>query len=88
MVPGMTERERLAADVRRLEWLADARLGPRQIPSPPDRPAVLSGTRYSVPLGFCRRGFAMALDLSRRVPLIRPKSVWPHPGVVPGQEIS
>jgi hypothetical protein len=28
MVPGMTERERLAADVQRLEWLADAVLGP------------------------------------------------------------
>jgi hypothetical protein len=25
MVPGMTERERLAADVRRLDWLAEAR---------------------------------------------------------------
>ena len=28
IVPGMTERERLAADVRRCAWLADATLGP------------------------------------------------------------
>ena len=28
MVPGMTERERLAADVRLCSWLADATLGP------------------------------------------------------------
>jgi hypothetical protein len=28
MVPGMTERERLAVDVRRLAWLADVRFGP------------------------------------------------------------
>lgn len=27
MVPGMTERERLAVDLQRLAWLADARLG-------------------------------------------------------------
>jgi hypothetical protein len=28
MVPGLSERERLATDVQRLEWLADAVLGP------------------------------------------------------------
>ena len=28
MVPGLSERERRAADVQRLEWLADAVLGP------------------------------------------------------------
>lgn len=28
MVPGMAERERLAADLRRAEWLAGAELGP------------------------------------------------------------
>lgn len=27
MVPGMTERERLAADIRRAEWLIEAALG-------------------------------------------------------------
>ena len=34
MVPGMTERERLAADLRRLEWLADAQLGPTRVSWP------------------------------------------------------
>jgi hypothetical protein len=28
MVPGLSERERRVADVQRLEWLADAVLGP------------------------------------------------------------
>jgi hypothetical protein len=28
MVPGLSERERRAADVQRLKWLADAVLGP------------------------------------------------------------
>ncbi len=37
MVPGMTERERLAADLRRAEWLADAALGPIQIHESPSR---------------------------------------------------
>ena len=28
MVPGLTERERLIADMQRLEWLCDAVIGP------------------------------------------------------------
>ena len=37
MVPGMTERERLAADMRRAEWLAEAVLGPVQVNRSPAR---------------------------------------------------
>ena len=51
MVPGMTERERLAADVRLYSWLADATLGPTLTAGlakggwddlPPPLPAVLA----------------------------------------------
>ena len=62
MVPGMTERECLAADVRRLEWLADARFGPAGImrsPTPEDEAAL--------PLGVWRRGLTAALLLGQRI---------------------
>ena len=32
MVPGLTERERLIADMQRLEWLCDAVIGPARSP--------------------------------------------------------
>ncbi|MDF3042509.1 MAG: hypothetical protein K0Q71_5215 [Thermomicrobiales bacterium] len=79
MVPGMSERERLAADVQRLEWLADAVLGPAQLPRPPGPPAVPSGTRHSVPLGLCRRNVALVHGLGRCLRAIRLRSVWPVP---------
>lgn len=62
MVPGMTERERLAADVRRLEWLADATLGPAgrmRAPTPANEPAL--------PLGIWRGGLTAALLLGQRI---------------------
>lgn len=73
MVPGMIERERLAADIRRLEWLADALLG---LPLALAWPAVPSKARHSVPLGLSRCAVAMALVLSQRVRLMLPRSVW------------
>jgi hypothetical protein len=87
MVPGMSERERLAADVQRLEWLAEATLGPGRVSRPP-RPAVPSGSPYIVPLGLCRRGFALAHGLGQRIHTIRPRSVWALPSEAPGQEIA
>jgi hypothetical protein len=87
MVPGMSERERLAADMQRLEWLADAMLGPGR-PSRPRGVAVPSGTRRTVPLGLCRRGFAIARDLNRRICTIRPRTEWSLPREVPDQEIA
>ena len=77
MVPGMAERERLAADVQRLEWLADAMLGPKHLPRPPSQPAVPSGTGHSVPLGLFRRNVAMVQDLGRSIREIRLRSAWP-----------
>ena len=88
MVPGMTERERLAADVQRLEWLADATLGPAQLARPPGPPAVPSGTRHSVPLGLCRRGFVLAHGVGQSIRTIRPRTVWPLPSDASGQEIA
>lgn len=87
MVPGMTERERLAADVQRLAWLADATLGPRRF-SRPRGPAVPSGSHYTVPLGLCRRGFVLAHGLSRRIRTLRPRSVWALPGDTTSREIA
>jgi hypothetical protein len=72
MVPGMTERERRAADVQRLEWLADAVLGPA---TPRAGPLVPSGSRYSLPLAFTRNGIALACRFGHRVRL-----TWPWPG--------
>ena len=86
MVPGMTERERLAADVKRLEWLSDAVLGPRQPPRPPTPPGVPSGVRISVPLDLCRRGFTIVAGLGRRIRTTRPSLDWPPPTGVTGQE--
>jgi hypothetical protein len=87
MVPGMSERERLAADMQRLEWLADATLGPGRLPRA-RHTGVPSGSRYAIPLGLCRRGFAMAHGLRLRIRAIRPTSSWSLPGEAPDQEIA
>ena len=71
MVPGMTERERLAADMRRLEWLAEAQLGPARVSWTPTR-TVTAGSRPALPLGLWRRGIASALVLGQRVRMLRP----------------
>jgi hypothetical protein len=42
MVPGLSERERRAADVQRLEWLADAVLGPTRCSG--GRPLRIAGS--------------------------------------------
>ena len=70
MVPGMTERERLAADAGRLAWLADARLGQLR---PRAGPVVPSGSRHSLPLAFWGRCTAAALNLRRRA-----GQAWPR----------
>jgi hypothetical protein len=74
MVPGMSERKRLATEMQRLEWLADAVRGSSRHPA---GPMVPLGSRYDLLVGLCRRGIAMALGLGRRtcrrsLRLIRP----------------
>lgn len=88
MVPGMTERERLAGDVQRLEWLADAVRGPTRLPLSPSPPAVPTGTRRSIPLGLCGRSFSLMHDLRQRLRAIRPKTMWPGTKSVTGQPIA
>lgn len=55
MVPGMTERKRRAADLQRLEWLADAVLGSAKVSA---GPVVPPGSRYSLPSVLVRQGMA------------------------------
>jgi hypothetical protein len=73
MVPGITERERLAADVRRLEWLAEARLGPTRVDHSSPRSRGDRPSRPSPALGLTRHGLALALQLMRRVRLLEPR---------------
>lgn len=66
MVPGMTERERLAADVRRAEWLAEAMLEPElasRAPGPQQAQQVRPLSRF----------LAAAAARVRRLGLLRPK---------------
>jgi hypothetical protein len=68
MVPGMTERERRASDLRRVDWLADAYLGPsRLVADGPRTPAPPAG---QVPVSLAnlwRRGLAAARVLGARI---------------------
>ena len=71
MVPGMTERERHAAEMRRIAWLADAALGParigRQLPAPATTTAL-----PILPVGLWRRGLSSARALGQRIRLLQP----------------
>ena len=82
MVPGMIERERLAADVRRGEWLADARIGPARLISLPSQPRSGNGPHPSLPLGLWRHGLSSALVLGRRLRLMQPGAVELRPSIV------
>jgi hypothetical protein len=72
MVPGMTERDRLAADVRRLAWLADATLGPARIGNAAQEPKEKSMPRPALPIGIWRRGLSSARILGQRIRLLQP----------------
>jgi hypothetical protein len=84
----MTERERLATDVQRLEWLTDAVRGPMRLPRPPGPPNVPSGTRHSIPLGLCRRNVALVHVLGQRLRAIRLRSVWLVPKHATGHPLA
>jgi hypothetical protein len=79
MVPGMTERERLAADMQRLEWLADSVVGPSRLPRSPTRDANRAGGNRQIPRGLCRKSPMWAQALWRRIGGLQPRSVWPSP---------
>ena len=69
MVPGMTERERLAADVRLCMWLADATLGPIRTAVSPTAPATTSAHRSPLSSRLVRDGLAMARGFGRQMGL-------------------
>ena len=79
MVPGMTERERLAADVRRLAWLAEAAIGPTRIGRDAGPRLARGELRPSLPIGLWRRGLSSARVLGQRVRLLHPTPGRPLP---------
>lgn len=72
MVPGMTERERLAADTMRLAWLADATLGPTHIGNASHKPAKVSESRLALLGGIWMRGLSSARNLGQRIRRLPP----------------
>jgi hypothetical protein len=70
----MTERERLAADVRRLAWLADATLGPERIGCAATPPPASGPLRPSLPIGLWRHGMSSARVLGGRIRLLHPST--------------
>ena len=77
MVPGMTERERRAADLQRLAWLADAIVGPTRLPCG-DTLGVLPENRESNTLDMRQRGVGLPVGLGRLV-----RRLWPSLGGQP-----
>jgi hypothetical protein len=77
VVPGMTERERRAADLQRLAWLADAIVGPTGLPCG-NKLGVLPGNRESSTLGMRQRRVRLPVGLGRLV-----RRLWPSPGGQP-----
>ena len=87
MVPGMTERERLAADVRLCEWLADARLSPALTAVSPMGRVMEPSRRPRLPLRLMRSGLAMAQGVTRCIRLIaaEPARQAPDCTIAPGR---
>jgi hypothetical protein len=69
----MSERERLAADARHLDWLADARLGPVHMKNAFRLSFSGNNRRAERPLGLWRHGLAVALSLVHRLRSVEPK---------------
>ena len=66
MVPGMTERERQNAEMRRLAWLADARLGPVRVMGAAPRPPAGTHARPRMVLDCWRLASAAVRALGQR----------------------
>ncbi len=84
MVPGMFERERLAADAQRLEWLAEASIGSARLTTPLHQDRAGSGQHAASAIDLWRRGLALSVVLGRRMRLVprgsadlRPQRVEP-----------
>lgn len=81
MVPGMIERERLAADVQRREWLVDARVGPSRLTSSSKKHHDDNGPRHELFLALWRHGLSSALVLGRWLRLLHPVAVEARPRI-------
>ena len=77
MVPGMTERECLIADVRRTAWLADALTGPARIPRGLSQRQPTLGDGSLPSLLQRRRSYPSVRELRQLARMVRWKSNWP-----------
>jgi hypothetical protein len=92
MVPGMTERERLATDTRLWEWLAAATVGPTLTSVSPVAPVAASAQRSRLFSRLARDGLATARIIGSRVGLIQPlltgaPSALPSGSAIAGGEV-
>lgn len=69
MVPGMFERERLAADAYRLEWLAEASIGSVRLTTSLHQNHTGAGQPAASALNLWRRGLASTVVLGQRLRL-------------------
>ena len=67
MVPGMTERERLIADMRRLEWLSDAVIGPARMSYESGLPEIAAVSSSASRSSVWLRRLASTLVFEKRV---------------------
>jgi hypothetical protein len=87
MVPGMTERERLAADVRLCAWLADARFGPALTAVSPMARVTVTERPLELPRRLVRGALAVARGIGwwlRPIP-VGTFRLLPKRGIVPLQ---
>lgn len=83
MVPGMTERERLALDAQRIVWLAEAVTGPALVADSPVQRKPDVGERSLPPILQKRRPFPSVRELRQLVSLTRRRSIAPFPARTP-----
>ena len=74
MVPGLTERERLAADLRRAEWLAEAVRGSARVGRSTIRPARIPTWQADWKSSLWLTGVALVRHVGGKAanPLFRP----------------
>ena len=79
MVPRMTERDRQAADMQWIEWVASAVVGPTGLQRSPGRRPMPSVTRRSIPMGLCGTRLALVRVLGQSLDAIKHFSNWSGP---------
>jgi hypothetical protein len=82
----MVERERLAAEARRLEWLADAKLGPARLHPAATRPLPDRAQGPPLLVRLLRRGQWAAAAVGRSLRRVGPRGT--HPSARVTEQIS